>query len=67
MLYCNHTNFDMLVSLVGKPLINLITEAQNVMFNTEVSNHLKLISGENLQDEDGNQQNYLLFSIMSSQ
>lgn len=48
MLNCNHTDFDMLVSLVGDPLINLITEAQTVMFNTEVSNHLKLISSENL-------------------
>lgn len=52
----------MLVSFVGNPLVNLITEAQNVMFNTEVSNHLQLISGENLQDG-----NCSLFFIISSQ
>lgn len=47
-----HTNFDMLVSPVDEPLINLITEAQSVMFNAEVCDHLQLIFGENLQEED---------------
>lgn len=42
----------MLVSSVDEPLINLIAEAQSVMFNAEVSNHLQLVSGENLQEED---------------
>lgn len=49
-----HTNFNMLVSPVDEPLINLVTEAQSVMFNTEVSDHLQLVSGENLQEEDRN-------------
>lgn len=44
----------MLVSPVDEPLVNLITEAQRVMFNTEVSNHLQLLSGENLQEGDRN-------------
>lgn len=42
----------MLVAPVDEPLINLITKAQSVMFNTKVSNHLQLISGENLQGDD---------------
>lgn len=46
----------MLVSLVGKPLINLITEAQGVVFDAEVSDHLQLIFGEDLQEEDRNPQ-----------
>lgn len=50
-----HTNFDMLVSLVDEPLINLITEAQSVMFNAEVCDHLQLVFGENLQEEDRNE------------
>ncbi len=44
-----HTNFDVLLSFVDDPLINLITEAQSVVFNAEVGDHLQLISGENLQ------------------
>lgn len=42
----------MLVSFVNEPLVNLIAEAQSVMFNAEISNHLQLVSGENLQEED---------------
>lgn len=44
----------MSVSPVDEPLVNLIAEAESVMFNTEVCDHLELISGENLQNEDGN-------------
>lgn len=47
-----HTNFNMLVSFVDEPLINLVAEAKSIMFNAEVSNHLQLVSGENLQEED---------------
>lgn len=43
----------MLVALVDEPLIHLITKAQSIMFNTQVSDHLQLISGENLQEDDG--------------
>lgn len=45
----------MLVAPVDEPLINLVTEAQGVVFDTEVSDHLQLISGENLQEERTNQ------------
>lgn len=44
----------MFVSSVDKPLVNLIAEAQSVMFNTEVSDHLQLVSGEDLQEENRN-------------
>lgn len=40
------------MSLVDEPLINLITEAERIMLNAEVSDHLELISGENLQEDD---------------
>lgn len=53
-MFLKHTNFDMLVSPVEEPLINLITEAESVVFDTEVSNHLQLISGQNLQEGDRN-------------
>lgn len=42
----------MLVAFVDEPLINLIAEAQSVVFNAEVSDHLQLISGENLQEQN---------------
>lgn len=48
------TNFDMLVSPVDEPLVNLIAEAESVVFNAEVCNHLEFLSGENLQSEDRN-------------
>lgn len=44
----------MLVSPVDEPLVNLIAEAESVVFNAEVCDHLKLASGENLQNEDRN-------------
>lgn len=44
----------MLVSPVDEPLINLITEAERVVFDAEICDHLQLVSGENLQNEDGN-------------
>ena len=44
----------MLVSFVDEPLIDLIAEAQCVMFNTEVCNHLQLVSGEDLQEKQRN-------------
>lgn len=44
----------MLVSPVDEPLINLITEAEGVVFDAEICDHLQLVSGENLQNEDGN-------------
>lgn len=44
----------MLVSPVDEPLINLVAEAESVMFNAEIGNQLQLISGENLQSEDRN-------------
>lgn len=44
----------MLMSPVDEPLVNLIAEAESVVFNTEVCNHLKLTSGVNLQNEDRN-------------
>lgn len=66
VLYYTSTDFDMLVSPVDEPLINLITEAQRVMFNTEVSDHLQLISGENLQEDDRNYWKHLFFSVKSA-
>lgn len=42
----------MLVSSVDEPLVDLITEAQSVVFDAEVCDHLQLVSGENLQGED---------------
>lgn len=44
----------MLVSPVDEPLVNLIAEAESVVFDAEVCNLLELISGENLQNEDRN-------------
>lgn len=44
----------MFVSPVDEPLVNLVAEAESVMFDTEVCDHLELISGENLRNEDGN-------------
>lgn len=44
----------MLVSPVDEPLINLIAEAERVVFDAEICDHLQLVSGENLQNEDGN-------------
>lgn len=46
----------MLVSPVDEPLINLVTEAERVVFDAEIRDHLQLVSGENLQ-EDGNDRN----------
>lgn len=56
----------MLVPFVDKPLVNLIAEAQSVVFDTQVSNHLQLVSGENLEEGD---RRYLitLFCILSSE
>lgn len=44
----------MLVSPVDEPLVNLIAEAESVVFDAEVCDLLELISGENLQNEDRN-------------
>lgn len=44
----------MLVSPVDEPLINLVTEAERVVFDAEICDHLQLVSGEDLQNEDGN-------------
>ena len=52
MLSWKRTNFNVLVAPVDEPLINLITEAQSVMFDTKVCDHLQLISGENLQGKN---------------
>lgn len=50
----NHdcTDFDVLVPPVDEPLINLVAEAQGVVFDAEVGDHLQLASGENLREED---------------
>lgn len=44
----------MLVSPVDEPLINLIAEAERVVFDAEICDHLQLVSGEYLRSEDGN-------------
>lgn len=41
-----------MVSPVNEPLVNLVAEAQCVVFDAEVSDHLQLVSAENLQEED---------------
>lgn len=46
------TNLDMFVSPIDEPLIDLVTEAQSVVFDAEVGDHLQLVSGENLQEDD---------------
>lgn len=46
----------MLVASVDEPLVHLIAEAQCVMFNAEVSDHLQLVSGENLREKNRNHQ-----------
>lgn len=38
----------MLVAFVYQPFINLIAEAERVILDAQVSNHLQLLSGENL-------------------
>lgn len=57
----------MLVSPVDEPLVNLIAEAESVVFNAEVCNHLELISGENLQNEDRNECKWFHFFLMYKQ
>lgn len=47
----------MLVSPVDEPLINLVAEAERVVLDAEISDHLQLVSGEDLQNEDGNDSN----------
>lgn len=42
----------MFVSPIDEPLIDLVTEAQSVVFDAEVGDHLQLVSGENLQEDD---------------
>lgn len=44
----------MLVPLVDEPLINLIAEAQCVVFNAKVCDHLQLIFCEYLSVKDNN-------------
>lgn len=46
------TYFGVSVSPVDDPLVHLIAEAQGVVFHTEVSDGLQLVSGEHLQEED---------------
>lgn len=41
----------MLVSLKDEPLVNLVAEAQRVVFDAEVCDHLQLASGKNLQEK----------------
>lgn len=41
----------MLVSLIDEPLVNLVAEAQRVVFDAEVCDHLQLASGKNLQEK----------------
>lgn len=47
----------MLVSPVDEPLINLVAEAERVVLDAEISDHLQLLSGEDLQNEDGKDSN----------
>lgn len=47
----------MLVSPVDEPLINLIAEAERVVLDAEICDHLQLLSGEDLQNEEGNDSN----------
>ena len=51
LLSCKRTNFDVLLSPVDEPLVDLVTEAQSVVFDAEVSDHLQLCSGEHLQEQ----------------
>lgn len=46
------TDFDVLVAPVDEPLVNLVAEAQSVVFDAEVGDHLQLVPGEHLQEED---------------
>jgi hypothetical protein len=41
-----------LVALVGEPLVDLVAEAQCVVLDAQVRDHLQLISGEDLERED---------------
>lgn len=45
------TDFDVLVPPVDEPLVNLVAEAQGVVFDAEVGDHLQLASGENLRED----------------
>lgn len=47
----------MLVSPVDEPLINLVAEAERVVLDAEICDHLQLVSGEDLQNEDGKDSN----------
>ena len=42
----------MLVALVSEPLVHLVAEAQRVVFDAQVGDHLQLVSGEDLAQED---------------
>lgn len=45
------TDLDVSVSPVDEPLVNLVAEAQRVVFDAQVRDRLQLLPGEDLQDE----------------
>lgn len=46
------TYFNMLRPIIRKPLIHLVTEANNIMLYTQVSYHLQLFSPKDLQNKE---------------
>lgn len=42
------TYFNVFIPFIHEPFIHLITDAQGVMFNTEISYYLELFQGKNL-------------------
>lgn len=42
------TYFNVFLSFIHQPFIHLITDAQGIMFNTEISYDLELFSGKHL-------------------
>lgn len=48
MLLKISTYFNMFISFIHHPFIHLIADAQDIVFNTEVSYYLELFSGKHL-------------------
>lgn len=54
----------MLVSSIDKPFVNLITDAECVIFDAKVSNYLEFLFGVYLYIlKDTKEQNQLLFNV----
>jgi len=51
--YPGPTYLDVPVPPVGEPLVHLVAEAQRVVLDAQVCDHLQLVSGEDLDQDNG--------------